>query len=155
VGGDPKLCEEEPAQNHCSAEEHFVQKVGNGGVSERQEAGKEVVCDPELCEEHQDQNHCSAEEHFVQKVIGSGRVEKGCALVIANRQKHKNMSWGKLGSLRSSILKVMELNQRWEELWFPRPSPTTLCSPITALATINSLIDGFLNEEARNEIQPN
>ena len=53
------------------------------------------------------------------KTIGSGRVEKGCDQVIGNRQKKKGMSWGKQGSRSLGILKVMELNKKWNEIWFP------------------------------------
>lgn len=53
------------------------------------------------------------------KRIGSGQMEKSCDQVIGRRQKKKGMSWRKLGSCSLGILKVMELNQRWQELWFP------------------------------------
>jgi hypothetical protein len=53
------------------------------------------------------------------KTIGSGRVEKGCDQVIGNRQKKKGMSWGKQGSRSLGILKVIELNNKWNEIWFP------------------------------------
>ncbi|RMD57839.1 MAG: hypothetical protein D6828_03290, partial [Nitrospirae bacterium] len=52
------------------------------------------------------------------KSIGSGRVEKGCDQVIGNRQKKKGMSWGRKGSRSLGILKVMELNNKWEKIWF-------------------------------------
>ena len=55
----------------------------------------------------------------VGKRIGSGQMEKGCDQVIGHRQKKKGMSWRKPGSCSLGILKVMELNQRWQELWFP------------------------------------
>ena len=54
------------------------------------------------------------------KVIGSGHVEKGCDQVIGRRQKKKGMSWRPLGSRSLGILKVVELNNRWSELWFPK-----------------------------------
>ena len=38
------------------------------------------------------------------KTIGSGRIEKGVDLVIANRQKHKGMSWSCRGSRALAIL---------------------------------------------------
>jgi len=55
------------------------------------------------------------------KTIGSGRGEKGCDQVIGYRQKKKGMSWGKngKGSKSLAILKVIELNNKWNELWFP------------------------------------
>jgi hypothetical protein len=54
------------------------------------------------------------------KPIGSGRVEKGVDQVIGVRQKHKGMSWSPTGSKALGILKVVELNQQWEQLWFPQ-----------------------------------
>jgi len=54
------------------------------------------------------------------KPIGSGRMEKGVDQVIGARQKHKGMSWSPTGSKALGILKVIELNQQWEQLWFPR-----------------------------------
>ena len=55
------------------------------------------------------------------KPIGSGRMEKGVDLVIGHRQKHKGMSWRSLGSKALAILKVVELNGQWQQLWFPIP----------------------------------
>ena len=55
------------------------------------------------------------------KVIGSGRMEKGCDLVIGHRQKKKGMSWSLLGSRSLALLKVAELNGRWSQLWFSQP----------------------------------
>src|SRR3990172_776199 len=52
------------------------------------------------------------------KTIGSGRMEKGVDQVIGYRQKKKGMSWSQKGSKSLGILKVAELNNRWEELWF-------------------------------------
>jgi hypothetical protein len=54
------------------------------------------------------------------KPIGSGRMEKGVDQVIGARQKHKGMSWSPTGSKALGILKVVELNQQWEQLWFPK-----------------------------------
>jgi hypothetical protein len=53
------------------------------------------------------------------KTIGSGRVEKGVDLTVGRRQKNKGMSWSRLGSKALSLLKVAELNGRWQQLWFP------------------------------------
>lgn len=53
------------------------------------------------------------------KAIGSGRMEKGVEQVIGHRQKKKAMSWGKEGSKSLAILKVAELNGKWQALWFP------------------------------------
>lgn len=52
------------------------------------------------------------------KVIGSGLVEKSGDQVIGHRQKKKGMSWSKIGSRSLGILKVAELNNKWQELWF-------------------------------------
>ena len=54
------------------------------------------------------------------KTIGSGRVEKGVDQAIGARQKKKGMSWSEVGSKALGILKVVEMNQRWEQLWFPK-----------------------------------
>lgn len=56
------------------------------------------------------------------KVIGSGRMEKGVDQVIGNRQKKKGMSWSRKGSKSLGILKVVELNGRWQKLWFSEES---------------------------------
>jgi hypothetical protein len=53
------------------------------------------------------------------KRIGSGRMEKGVDQVIGYRQKKKGMSWSQKGSKALAILKTVELNNQWEELWFP------------------------------------
>ena len=51
--------------------------------------------------------------------IGSGRMEKGVDQVVGYRQKKKGMSWCSVGSQALSILKVVELNGQWRQLWFP------------------------------------
>jgi len=56
------------------------------------------------------------------KTIGSGRVEKGVDLTVGQRQKNKGMSWRPLGSRALSLLKVVELNGQWQQLWFPAPA---------------------------------
>jgi hypothetical protein len=53
------------------------------------------------------------------KCIGSGRVEKAVDLVIGHRQKHKGMSWSSVGSKALAILSVIELNDQWQQTWFP------------------------------------
>jgi hypothetical protein len=53
------------------------------------------------------------------KSIGSGRMEKGVDQVIGYRQKKKGMSWSQKGSKALAILKVVELNSQWEQIWFP------------------------------------
>jgi hypothetical protein len=54
------------------------------------------------------------------KPIGSGYMEKGCDQVIGRRQKKKGMSWREVGSRSLGLLKVAELNNHWEALWFPK-----------------------------------
>ncbi len=51
------------------------------------------------------------------KAIGSGRMEKALDLIIGHRQKKKGMSWGNMGSRALAILKTVELNQLWNQLW--------------------------------------
>ena len=53
------------------------------------------------------------------KTIGSGRAEKGVDLTVGSRQKNKGMSWRPLGSRALCLLKVVELNGQWQQLWFP------------------------------------
>ena len=55
----------------------------------------------------------------VGKTIGSGRAEKGVDRVVGYRQKKKGMSWCTLGSHSLALLKVLELNGRWQQFWFP------------------------------------
>jgi hypothetical protein len=58
------------------------------------------------------------------KTIGSGRVERGCDLVVGHRQKKKGMSWSETGSKALAILKTVELNGRWSQLWSFAPALT-------------------------------
>lgn len=51
------------------------------------------------------------------KPIGSGRMEKGIDLTVAQRQKRKGMSWSDLGSHALALLKTIELNDQWHTLW--------------------------------------
>jgi hypothetical protein len=53
------------------------------------------------------------------KPIGSDRMAKGVDQGIGARQKHKGMSWSPTGSKALGILKVVELNQRWEQTVVP------------------------------------
>lgn len=53
------------------------------------------------------------------KTIGSGRMEKGVDLTVGRRQKKKAMSWRPLGSRALSLLRIVELNGQWQQLWFP------------------------------------
>ena len=63
-------------------------------------------------------NQSSSTGKIVNKVVGSGRVEKACDSVIGKRQKHKAMSWSIVGSRSLAILKVVELNNKWSDIWF-------------------------------------
>lgn len=54
------------------------------------------------------------------KTLGSVRVEKGVDLVVGHRQKKKGMSWRQKGSRALAVLKVLELNNQWQQLWFPQ-----------------------------------
>jgi hypothetical protein len=56
------------------------------------------------------------------KVIGSGRMEKAVDLAVGIRQKKKGMSWSESGSRALSLLKVVELNGEWDELWETTPT---------------------------------
>ena len=54
------------------------------------------------------------------KTIGSGRRSKGVDTLYGHRQKHKGMSWTRLGSKALAILKVTECNGQWRQIWFPQ-----------------------------------
>jgi hypothetical protein len=64
-----------------------------------------------------------AARQAVGKPIGSGRMEKGVDHVVGHRQKKKGMAWSAKGSKALAILKVVELNGQWQQLWFPRQQP--------------------------------
>lgn len=49
------------------------------------------------------------------KPIGSRRVEKAVDQVIGHRQKHKGKSWRTQGSRALGLLKVLELNGKWQQ----------------------------------------
>lgn len=51
------------------------------------------------------------------KVVGSGRMEKAVERAVGMRQKEKGMSWSQRGSQGLALLKVVELNGGWDELW--------------------------------------
>ncbi|MBF0234840.1 MAG: hypothetical protein HQK65_17650 [Desulfamplus sp.] len=51
------------------------------------------------------------------KFIGSGRVESGVNQVVGERQKHNGMSWSASGSKALGILKAVQLNDQWNELF--------------------------------------
>ena len=64
-----------------------------------------------------------AARQAVGKPIGSGRMEKGVDHVVGHRQKKKGMAWSAKGSKALAILKVVELNGQWQQLWFPQQQP--------------------------------
>lgn len=57
------------------------------------------------------------------KPIGSGRMEKAVDQVVGFRQKNKGMSWSPIGSKALAILKVVELNGEWSQLWCSQAIP--------------------------------
>ena len=69
---------------------------------------------------HQAESIASGRRQRAGKPIGSGRMEQGVAQVIGARQKHKGMRGSPTGSKALGILKVVELNRQWEQLWFPQ-----------------------------------
>ena len=56
------------------------------------------------------------------KTIGSGRMEKAVDRAVGVRQKKKGMGWSEAGSQALSLLKVVELNGEWDELWETAPA---------------------------------
>lgn len=76
----------------------------------------------ELCgylEKHQAEIINYDQRRSIGKPIGSGRMEKAVDQVIGKRQKHKGMSWRPQGSRALAILRVLELNGKWQQTWFP------------------------------------
>ena len=51
-------------------------------------------------------------------VIGSGRLEKDVDLTIGQRLKKKGIGWWPKGNKAWAALQVVELNNRWNQLWF-------------------------------------
>ncbi len=49
-------------------------------------------------------------------------MEKALDLAVGIRQKKKGMSWSQAGSRALSLLKVVELNGEWEQLWETTPA---------------------------------
>jgi len=73
-------------------------------------------------EKHQSEIINYNRRRLVGKTIGSGRMEKGVDLTVGRRQKKKAMSWRPKGSKALSLLRIVELNERWQQLWFPAAS---------------------------------
>lgn len=125
VGKEVGSKSEEDVENQTSSSVQAFKKADSvenacDNVIKRCRKDKEVHLDQEAIDSDV-QNHSSGSVQVVKKVIGSGRVEKGCDSVIGKRQKHKAMSWSKLGSRSLAILKVVELNNKWLDIWFPPP----------------------------------
>jgi hypothetical protein len=76
----------------------------------------------ELCgylEKHQAEIINYEQRRSIGKPIGSGRMEKAVDQVIGKRQKRKGMSWRPQGSRALALLKVLELNGKWQQAWVP------------------------------------
>jgi len=96
--------------------------VDNGCVS--------ISCDNVIVEPQQHNevtlNQESNKAKPAKKVVGSVCYEKACDNVIGKRQKHKAMSLRKLGSRSLAILKVVELNNKWLDIWEPKSAANDL-----------------------------
>jgi hypothetical protein len=53
--------------------------------------------------------------------IGSGAVEAACKNVVGKRLKQSGMTWSRIGSSATLALRVIWLNDRWEQLWQKKP----------------------------------
>ncbi len=53
--------------------------------------------------------------------IGSGAVEAACKNVVGKRLKQSGMIWSRTGSSATLALRVIWLNDRWEQLWQKKP----------------------------------
>jgi len=53
--------------------------------------------------------------------IGSGAVEGACKHVVGKRLKQSGMIWSRLGSSSVLSLRVIWLNDRWDQLWQTKP----------------------------------
>ncbi len=53
--------------------------------------------------------------------IGSGAVEGACKNVVGKRLKQSGMIWSRVGSSATLALRVMWLNDGWEQLWQNKP----------------------------------
>lgn len=117
--------ENDGVDNQSSSSVQTVKKASNErvqkayeGVIKRNRKRKEACLNQER-EYFDVHNQSSSSVQAVKKVVGSGRVEKACDSVIGKRQKHFAKSWSKLGSRSLAILKVVELNNKWFNIWFP------------------------------------
>ena len=69
------------------------------------------------------------------KSIGSDYIERACDQTIGYRQKTKGMSGQRVGRKSLSILKVIELNHQWQDLWFPKEAANDPC-PLRLVASL-------------------
>jgi hypothetical protein len=53
--------------------------------------------------------------------IGSGSAEGACKHVIGKRLKQSGMTWSRLGSSTTLVLRVIWLNDQWDDLWSQKP----------------------------------
>jgi len=53
--------------------------------------------------------------------IGSGAIEGACKHVVGKRLKQSGMIWSRLGSSSVLSLRVIWLNDRWDQLWQTKP----------------------------------
>ena len=118
----------EPDQEEGNNEEEVVQNQQYSDIKTVDTDGVSMPCDrkhqkPKEAKLDQKQEDVKAKNKPSskgnKKVVGSGRVEKACDSTIGKRQKRKAMSWSKVGSRSLAILKVVELNHKWLDIWFP------------------------------------
>jgi len=53
--------------------------------------------------------------------IGSGAVEGACKNVVGKRLKQSGMIWSRAGSSATLALRIIWLNDKWEQLWQNKP----------------------------------
>src|SRR5262245_17679970 len=86
-------------------------------VEPKSEKGFQACCT--YLEKQESEILASERRQKAGKSIGSGRMEKGVDQVIGARQKSNGMSRRPTGSKALGILKVVELNGQWDQLWVP------------------------------------
>jgi hypothetical protein len=122
VGLEPEQAEDEFVQNQQSSNTKTVDTDGVSvpcdSIIGKHQKPKEANLNQEL-EGVKAKNKSSSKAKVTKKVVGSGRVEKACDSIIGKRQKRKAMSFRPVGSRSLAILKVVELNHKWLDIWFP------------------------------------
>ena len=53
--------------------------------------------------------------------IGSGAVEGACKYVVGKRLKQSGMIWTRQGSSTTLALRIIWLNEEWDQLWSQKP----------------------------------